>query len=185
MMTFGIPGRVAPATERPGASRRARYQTEGVRRPRCGSLARIGRPDFVREPARTQELLPTVSAPNPSSSRSSKRFLRAIHEAGDGRREAGSGAVFWKSPFHSSSRRIVGSEGTGGNSSAARRAPTASTKRARRISLAAFTDARSQAIILAHTRQSAALNGSGENRKRRNSIGREPDVARKWFTPAT
>ncbi len=65
MMTPGTPGSVAPDTERPGASRRARYQTEGVRSPRCGSFARRGLPDFVRDPPTTQELLPISSPLNP------------------------------------------------------------------------------------------------------------------------
>ena len=83
-----------------------------------------------------------------------------------------------RSGCHSWSSRIVGSAGTGGNNSAAREAPTAAAKRARRISLEALAEARSHAIILAHTRQSTAENGSGAIRSRRNSIGRAGEAAR-------
>src|SRR5436190_1110193 len=66
----------------------------------------------------------------------------------------------------------------------ARPGPTAAMKRARRISLEAFAEARSQAIILLHTSQSTGSNGAALVRSRRNSIGRALAVARYWLMPA-
>src|SRR5215510_8746858 len=85
MITLGRPGSVAPATDNPGGSSLARYQTDGARSPRCGSLARIGRPDFVRDPPITHELLPRVSPPKPRSSSSANLSSSAAQGPGLGR----------------------------------------------------------------------------------------------------
>ena len=94
MTTPGTPGSVAPVARRPGASIDARYQTDGVRRPRCGSLARIGLPLAVREPPSTQELLPRSSpAAESERRRASRRRRRAEPRGpGDGRARAAEGS---------------------------------------------------------------------------------------------
>src|ERR1700686_1433401 len=58
MITNGIPGMVTPVdTKSSPAGTWAAYQMEGIPGTRCGSLQRIGRPDAVRSPETTQELL--------------------------------------------------------------------------------------------------------------------------------
>ena len=80
MMTNGMPGSVAPATDSPGASTEARYQTAGARSFRCGSLASIGWPVALRAPETTNELLPMPSPPSrPSGSRSANVAARDRH----------------------------------------------------------------------------------------------------------
>ena len=59
--TVGKPGKVAPATFRPGASMRAKYHSAGVDSFKCGSLASSGLPVVVRLPASSQLLEPTPS----------------------------------------------------------------------------------------------------------------------------
>ena len=78
-----------------------------------------------------------------------------------------------------------GSEAAGGSSSAARSGPTASTKRARRISSRALP-ARSQAIIFPQTRLSTGVHGSGVDaqdpeldRPRRGARQERVDAARR------
>src|ERR1035438_65818 len=56
--TPGAPGRVTPATARPGACRWAMYQMPGREYSRCMSLERIGLPEAVRLPARAHEFEP-------------------------------------------------------------------------------------------------------------------------------
>src|SRR5688572_14646535 len=51
--TYGSPGSVAPITSNPGAVRWLSYEVDGVVRPRCGSLARIGLPVADNLPAIT------------------------------------------------------------------------------------------------------------------------------------
>ena len=55
------PGIVAPLTDPSGVTMRARYQRIGALRSRCGSLARIGFPVSVRDPAITH----SFDAPRP------------------------------------------------------------------------------------------------------------------------
>ena len=57
----GAPGIVAPLTDPSGVTMRARYQRIGALRSRCGSLARIGLPVSVRDPAITH----SFDAPRP------------------------------------------------------------------------------------------------------------------------
>ena len=79
---------------------------------------------------------------------------------------------------------MVGCSATSGKSSAALFVPTAAAIRARRISPAALPEARSQAMILAHPRQSAAVKGSGSTLRIVSSIGRAEPDARNALTPA-
>jgi hypothetical protein len=77
-MTHGVPGNEKPRTWNgepaflPGwasvavHARSISYQIEGIWMPRCGSLARIGLPLAVRDPAMTQLLLP-MPAPVPKA----------------------------------------------------------------------------------------------------------------------
>ena len=51
---MGTPGTVAPTRVRLGVSIRARYHSPGARKPRWGSLARIGLPVSVCDPATAQ-----------------------------------------------------------------------------------------------------------------------------------
>ena len=51
--TTGSPGTVAPLSEPSGVTIRERYQRIGAPSSRCGSLARIGLPVTVRDPATT------------------------------------------------------------------------------------------------------------------------------------
>ncbi len=78
----GTPGMVTPITSRPEATRCISYQTDGNSICRCGSFARIGRPDFVLPPASTQLLLlprraPAASHSRPAGQRSS-RFCQLL-----------------------------------------------------------------------------------------------------------
>src|ERR1022692_1386619 len=58
MITNGIPGMVTPVDSKAApAWTCAAYQIDGMPGTRCGSLQRIGRPDAVRSPETTQELL--------------------------------------------------------------------------------------------------------------------------------
>src|ERR1019366_9182943 len=58
MITKGIPGMVTPVDSKSSPARTwAAYQIGGMPGTRCGSLQRIGRPDAVRSPETTQELL--------------------------------------------------------------------------------------------------------------------------------
>src|SRR5262245_65667256 len=59
--TAGAPGSVAPMTSKSGADRCARYQVEGTRVPRCGSLASSGFPEAVSVPSTTQLFEPSAS----------------------------------------------------------------------------------------------------------------------------
>src|SRR5207237_9872673 len=59
--TAGVPGSVAPMTSKSPADRWARYQIEGSLVPRCGSLARSGRPLEVSVPSITQLFDPSAS----------------------------------------------------------------------------------------------------------------------------
>ena len=67
--TAGMPGRVAPITLIPGASRRAKYHSAGADKPKCGSLARSGLPLAVRLPLSAQLLEPIPSMPPGNSAR--------------------------------------------------------------------------------------------------------------------
>ena len=59
MITSGIPGRVTPVDSKSSPARTcAAYQTDGTLGARCGSLQRSGRPEAVRLPLTTHELLP-------------------------------------------------------------------------------------------------------------------------------
>src|SRR3954471_3402356 len=66
MTTAGAPGSVAPITSKSPADRCARYQSDGICAPRCGSLASNGLPDAVIDPSTTQLLDPSAS-PAPGS----------------------------------------------------------------------------------------------------------------------
>src|SRR5215216_4449418 len=69
MMTKGAPGIDAPATFRSAATRCSSYQSDGISRARCGSLASSGRPVLVRVPDTTQLLLPAGRAARSNHSR--------------------------------------------------------------------------------------------------------------------
>src|SRR5262245_47606751 len=60
--TAGAPGSVAPMISKSPPTRCARYQVDGSRVPRCGSLARSGFPVVVIVPSTTQlfEPMPSV-----------------------------------------------------------------------------------------------------------------------------
>src|SRR3954463_2235448 len=59
--TAGAPGSVAPITSKSPADRCARYHSDGICAPRCGSLASSGLPDAVIVPSTTQLLDPSAS----------------------------------------------------------------------------------------------------------------------------
>src|SRR4249920_2706858 len=59
--TAGVPGNVPPITSKSPAETCARYQVDGRRVPRCGSLASSGLPLAVRVPSTTQLLEPSPS----------------------------------------------------------------------------------------------------------------------------
>ena len=64
MMTHGTPGSVTPSTFNPGAVRWTIHHVDGKLNSRCGSLARIGLPDAVCEPATAHAFEPgEISAP--------------------------------------------------------------------------------------------------------------------------
>src|SRR5438067_7274995 len=65
--TAGPPGSVAPTTSTSPAERCARYQIDGRRVPRCGSLASSGLPVAVSAPSTTQLFEPSASVVPPSS----------------------------------------------------------------------------------------------------------------------
>ena len=74
MITNGMPGMVTPVDSKSSPARTwAAYQIEGIPGTRCGSLQRIGRPDAVRSPETTQELLipPAVGSSEPPHGTSS------------------------------------------------------------------------------------------------------------------
>ena len=62
----GAPGSVAPMTSKSPAERCARYQSEGIWAPRCGSLASSGLPEAVIVPSTTQLFDPSAP-PRPGS----------------------------------------------------------------------------------------------------------------------
>jgi hypothetical protein len=57
-MTYGAPGRLSPWMSNPPPRRSIGCHTDGASRPRCGSLARIGRPFAVCRPPMTHEFEP-------------------------------------------------------------------------------------------------------------------------------
>src|SRR5712692_9013419 len=63
--TAGVPGSVPPITSKSPADMWARYQVDGSRVPRCGSLARSGLPEAVIVPSTTQLFEPNASAVAP------------------------------------------------------------------------------------------------------------------------
>src|SRR5690348_8620042 len=115
MMTPGRPGSVAPATEYPGARRRATYHTDGARSARCGSLARIGIPVVVREPASTHELLPRPGSSGsraPARAKERSSLAKKDEEIPVSRVACPVSRLDGAEAFHSESRRIVGVSGT-------------------------------------------------------------------------
>src|SRR5207302_7629811 len=71
MITKGMPAMVTPEVSKSEPARTwAAYQTEGRDGVRCGSLQSIGRPETVREPDTTQELLaPAIDGSQRAASR--------------------------------------------------------------------------------------------------------------------
>ena len=139
--TPGEPGSVAPTTFSRPPSRWARYQVDGSRAPRCGSLASIGLPVEVRAPDTTQLLLAagvetpkgddtTLAASLATVAASCDALLR------DGLRRGfrqGAGGV--TADGSSPSGTINGQSSLhAGSSAAAASSPARATMRARRIS---------------------------------------------------
>src|SRR5688572_5549896 len=82
---------VTPITSRSAATRCISYHTDGNSICRCGSLARIGRPAFVRRFANTQLLLLARRADANNHSRPAGNFLERFDGAsGDAATIAGS-----------------------------------------------------------------------------------------------
>jgi hypothetical protein len=79
--TAGAPGSVAPITSKSPADRCARYQSDGICAPRCGSLASIGLPDAVIVPSTTQLLEPSAS-PTPGTSVDANASTQELFTAG-------------------------------------------------------------------------------------------------------
>ena len=61
--TPGTPGSVTPATFRPGACNCTAYHVAGIVNSRCGSLASMALPLFVRFPLTAQAFEPGVISP--------------------------------------------------------------------------------------------------------------------------
>jgi hypothetical protein len=102
MITPGTPEKVTPATSNGHAvltvlqCRPIWYQMEGIRGPRCGSLASSGLPVADREPAMTQELEPIPLPFGPSSGGIlSSRSARSSSSSRARRGSARGGAACW------------------------------------------------------------------------------------------
>ena len=137
--TAGVPGSVAPMTSKSPADRCARYQSDGICAPRCGSLASSGLPLAVIVPSTTQLFDPSAS-PVPRQKASDANGLDARLTSSASRRrgrrllmpasQAASRGRNARLPCASATacrvrvRMLRPSAGYGGISSAVRSAPT-------------------------------------------------------------
>ena len=152
-MVIGTPGTVAPARVSSGVSMRARYQSPGARNPRWGSLARIGLPVSVRDPATAQTL-----------------------DAVTGAMAAGQFPRIAENDDASPSAAIVGgaSPATPGQSSSIRPAGKTSSRPARSASAREFPDSRIP-MSRAQTRESAGRHFSGVENVSASSTETRPE----------
>ena len=116
------PGIVAPLSDSPGVTTRAKYHRIGALSSRCGSLARIGFPVSVRDPATTHSF--DAPFPIPVNAPSSSSMLSMLA---------------WVSPI--AGRVVTGSPGRApGKSQLARSSPSFAIRRARRSLSLKFCD---------------------------------------------
>ncbi len=163
IMKKGWPGRAAPEAAKSGVTIRAKCHMPGALRPRCGSLASKGLPDWLRDPATTHSL----------------DALAAGKMLG----MASASPCHWIAGAAASARVVGALSGSSCQRSRICCSSRASDRRVRRISARQSSDSRS-AISRTQAALSVSCQGSGSMPRTMSSAGRTwSGAASQAFTP--